>query len=117
MFTKTTVAAALISLTTLAAVPAQASDITVQIGFGGPGYGWNVGHGHGNDYGYRHHRRMRDLLSPDEVRWMLRDRGYSDIRFFDNSGALYQLRAWRHGERYVLAVSARTGEILSRYAI
>lgn len=117
MFAKTTIAAALISLTTLAAVPAQASDINIQIGFGGPGYGWNVGHGRGHDYGYRHHRRMRDLLSPGEVRWMLRDRGYSDIRFFDNSGALYQLRAWRHGERYVLAVSARTGEILSRYAI
>lgn len=114
MFTKTTIAAALISLTTLAAVPAQASGIDIQIGFGGSGYGWSDGYGHG----YGHHRHhMRQRLSTDEVRWMLRDSGYHQIRFFDDRGPVYQLSARKHGDMFYLVVSARTGEILSRNRI
>ena len=113
MFTKTTIAAALISLTTLAAVPAQASDVTVEIGFGAPEYGWSDGYG--DDYGqghYRHH--MRHRLSADEVRWMLSDSGYHQIRFVGHHGPIYQVSARRHGDMFYLVVSARTGEILSR---
>ena len=80
MITKTTIAAALISLTTLAAVPAQASDINIRIGFGSSGYGWSDGHGHG--HGQYYHRMRR--LSTDEVRWMLRNHGYHHINVFDN---------------------------------
>ena len=109
MFAKTTIAAALISLSTLAAVPAQASDVNIQIGFGG-GPGWSdYGHGHGRGHDMRRHR-----LSSEEVRWILRDRGYHHIRFFDNRGPVYQLRARKHGDMFFLVVSARTGEILSR---
>ena len=50
-------------------------------------------------------------LSTDEVRWMLRDDGYRDIRFFDDHGPVYRLTARKHGGDYFLAVSARAGEI------
>jgi len=113
MFIKTTIAAALISLTTLAAVPAQASDINVQIGLGSGGYGWNDGYGHG----YGHHRHRMHHISVDEVRWMLRDRGYHHIDFIGNGGRVYHLSARKYGERFFLVVSARTGEILSRNRI
>jgi Spy/CpxP family protein refolding chaperone len=103
---KTTLAAALISLSTLASVPAQASDISIQIGFGG-GPGWSD-NGHG-------HQMRRQRLSTDEVRWILRDHGYRQIRFFDNRGPVYQLRARKHGDTFFLVVSARSGEILSRH--
>src|SRR4051812_37039372 len=107
MIAKTTIAAALISLGTLAAVPAQANGISVEIGFGGPGWG-------GYEYG-SHHRSHR--LSTDEIRWMLRDSGYRHVRFLDDHGPVYQLRARRHGDTYFLVVNARTGEILSRNRI
>jgi hypothetical protein len=116
MLTKTTIAAALISLTTLAAVPAQASDINVQIGFGAPDYGWSDGYGHGHGHRHGHHHRMH-RISTDEVRWMLRDSGYHHIRFFDDRGPVYQLSARKHGDMFYLVVSARTGEILSRNRI
>jgi hypothetical protein len=105
MIAKTSIAAALISLSMLAAVPAQASDVNIQIGFGG-GPGWSD-RGHG-------HQMRRHRLSSEEVRWILRDRGYHQIRFFDKRGPVYQLRARKHGDTFFLVVSARTGEILSR---
>jgi|1185.fasta_scaffold623646_1 hypothetical protein len=114
MFTRTTIAAALISLTTLAAVPAQASHLNVEIGIGAPDHGWNGGHGHRYVHG-DYHRMHR--LSTEEVRWMLRDSGYRQIRFLDDHGSVYQLRARRHDDAFFLAVSARTGEILSRNRI
>ena len=113
MFTKTTIAAALISLTTLAAVPAQASDITVEIGYGAPDHGWSDGYGDG--YGHHHHRTH--LFSADEVRWMLSDSGYRQIRFVGHHGPIYEVRARKQGDMFYLVVSARTGEILSRNRI
>jgi hypothetical protein len=118
MFSKTTIAAGLIALTSLAAVPADASSLTVEFGgnfgygqgYGGPGNEWN--NSDHRDRGYRHHR-----LSHEEIRWILRDRGYHRIRFFDDSGRVYQVRARKHGETYFLVVSARSGEILSRNRI
>lgn len=108
MITKTTIAAALIALTSFAAVPAKA--ITVEFGFGGPGMGWSDGY---HDRG----ERFRQRLSKQEIRWILRDRGYRNIRFFDDSGPVYQLRARKRGESYFLVVSARSGEILQRNRI
>lgn len=112
MISKTTIAAGLIALTSLTAVPAQAGGISVEFGFGGPGYGWDGGSGYGHGYG----RHMRQRLSADEVRWMLRDRGYRQIRFFDQ-GRVYQLRARKNGATYYMVVSSFTGEILSRNRI
>jgi len=113
MISKTTIAAGLIALTSLAAVPANASSLTVE--FGNPGYG--MGYGWDNDRGERGYRHMRHRLSREEIRWILRDRGYRNIRFFDDGGRVYQLRARKRGETYFLVVSARSGEILSRNRI
>ena len=114
MISRTTIAAGLIALTSLAAVPANASSLTVEFGnFGyGGGYGWSDQH-----RGERGHRQMRHRLSQQEVRGILRDRGYRNIRFFDDRGPAYQLRARKRGETYFLVVSARSGEILSRNRI
>lgn len=106
MITKTTIAAGLIALSTLAAVPAQAGGFSIEVG---PGFGWSDG-----GYG---HRQWRQRLSPQEIRWILRDRGYRNIRFFDDNGPVYQLRARKYGDTFYLVVSARTGEILSRNRI
>lgn len=119
MISKKTIAAGLIALTSLAAVPASASSLTVQ--FGNPGYGMGYG-GPGNewnDYDRRDRgdRQMRHRLSREEVRWILRDRGYRNIRFFDDRGRVYEVRARKRGETYFLVISARSGEILSRNRI
>jgi hypothetical protein len=110
MITKT-LAAGLIALGALSAVPANASGITVQFG-NGPGWGYHDGDGyrggHDNRRDWRHGR-----LSTDQVRFMLRQNGYRAIRFFDDRGPVYQLRASKRGRDYFLVVSARTGEILS----
>jgi hypothetical protein len=112
MFSKTAVAAALISLATLAAVPAQAGGISVEIGYGGSGYGWSGNNHRGYGHQQRHYR-----LSTDEVRWILRNSGYRQIRFVDGHGPVYQLRAKKRGYTYFLVVSARNGEVLSRNRI
>jgi hypothetical protein len=107
MITKT-IAAGFIALTTLSAVPADAASFNFQFG-PGPSY-------HGNQGGYGHNWQHQ-RVSTDQVRWMLRRDGYRGIRFFDDRGAVYQLRASKHGRDYFLVVSARSGEILSRQRI
>lgn len=111
---KTTIAAALISLTALAAAPAQASDVSVRIGFGSPGYGWSDNYRHGDEY-RPHHRVHR--VSQNEVRWMLRGMGYRYINFYDGREGVYRLSAWKNGALYFLAVSSRSGAILARNLI
>lgn len=99
MNAKTTIAAALVALSTLAAAPASAGGITVEFG-GGP---------HWED----HLRR----LSPQEVRWLLRDRDYRQIRFIDRHGPTYQLTARKGGRDYFVVVSAWSGQIVHRHRI
>ncbi len=112
MLTKT-IAAGLVALTTLSAVPANAASFSIEFG-GGRGWGHHDSYGYGNDYG---HRRESRRLSTDEVRFMLRNDGYYAIRFFDDHGPIYQLRASKRGRDFVLVVNARSGEILSRQRI
>ena len=115
MNTKTTIAAALIALTSLTAVPAKA--LTVDFNISGPNQGWsNPNHGW-SDRNWGHGDRFRHRLSQQEVRWILRERGYRNIRFFDDHGPVYQLRARKHGDTFFLVVSKRSGEILSRNRI
>ncbi len=113
MIATKTIAAGIIAVASLAAVPANASGLTVQFGFDGPGWGGN--HGHHGHHGHRNDFHSR--LSADQIRWMLRGDGYRRIRFFDDHGPVYQLRASRHGRDYFLVVSARDGQILSRERI
>jgi hypothetical protein len=110
MFSKKTIAAGLIAVTTLAAVPANANGITVQFGFGNPGFGWNPGHRHGAPI-------WQHRLSPREVRSILRRHGYRAIRFLDARGPVYQVSARRFGHTVFLVVSARNGDILSRHRV
>jgi hypothetical protein len=114
MITKT-IAAGLIAVSTLAAVPANAAGFNFQFGHG-PSWGYYGGHDSHYRQGYDSHYRQ-DRLSPDEVQRMLRRDGYWVVRFYDAHGPVYQLRARKHGDEYVLVVSARTGEILSRHRV
>ncbi len=109
MITKT-IAAGFVALTTLSAVPANAANFSFNFG-PGPAY-----HGYHGGYGYHDHWR-RDRVSTDQVRFMLRRDGYYGIRFVDDRGAVYQLRASRHGRDFFLVVSARDGQVLSRQRI
>jgi hypothetical protein len=118
MIAKSTVAAGLISLAALAA-PAEAASLTVtpagvhvQVGAVGPvhDYGYRPGY----PYGYGRY----DLLTPQEVRQVLRHRGYRDINYVDRDGAVYQVRATDYrGRRVGLVVSARSGAIITAYRI
>ncbi len=111
MITTKTIAAGLVALTTLSAVPANAASFSIQFG-GGRNWGHHDSYGH--NYGRRHESRR---LSTDEVRFMLRNDGYYRIRFFDDHGPVYQLRASKHGRDFFMVVNARSGEVLSRQRI
>ena len=108
MFSKKTLAAALIAATTLTAVPASADSLNFHFGFGNSGSGW-----HGNP-GWQHHDRR---VSPQEVRHILRNQGYRQIDFLDRSGRTYEVRARKNGRTFYIVVSARSGEIISRNRI
>lgn len=111
MTLKTAIAAAFISLSTLAAVPsAQASDINVKIGFGAPGYGWG-------GYHQQHKPYWHQTLSPQQVRWIMQSRGYRNISYFDRRGAVYQMRATHGGKKFFVVVSAHNGRVLDRTRI
>jgi hypothetical protein len=107
MFSRKTIAAALVAATTLTAVPANANGFSIELGFG-PGSGWQGNHGW-------HQQQQR--LSPQEVRRILRHRGYRHIDFVDRNGPTYEVRASRRGRDFYLVVSARSGDILARYRI
>ena len=113
---KSTIAAALFSLSALLAVPAQATSLTIDGGSGWSGAAWHGSDGERRRHG-SHHRRYQNKLSSDEVRMILRYSGYRHIRFHDGDGPIYQVSARKRGEIYFLIVSARTGEILSRNRI
>jgi hypothetical protein len=114
-----TIAAGLIALTSFAAVPANAASFSIEIGQPGYGSGYgNQGYRWGDyDQRDRGDRHGRHRLSREEVRWILRDRGYNRIRFLDDRGRVYEVRARKRGETYHLVVSARSGEVLSRNRI
>ena len=114
-----TIAAGIVALTALTAVPASAASLEIQYG-GGPSWGYQGGHdsyrGDRGRGGYGNHWR-HNRLSTEEIRWMLRSDGYHAIRFFDDRGPVYQLRASKRGRDYFLVVSARSGEVISRQRI
>ena len=119
MLSKNLIAAGLIAATTLTAVPANAGGFSFHLGHGGPSFGWSYGT---PGYGWvhrdrRHHWGHHRRLSPREVRWSLRDRGYRQIRFVDRRGPVYHVRAKKRHRTFALVISARTGEILSRHRI
>lgn len=113
MIAKKTLAAAVIALGALAAVPASAGSLTIQFGHGHPGYGWSApGHGWGPGHGW--HAQRHRMVSAQDVRRILSRDGYRNIRHLDRRGSVYQARASKNGRNYVIVVSARNGQILSR---
>jgi hypothetical protein len=106
MFSKT-IAAGVIALTALTAIPANAGGLTIDFGYGaGPGWSGNGGHGWHNE-----------RLAPREVRRILRHKGYHQIRFADRRGSTYEVTARRNGRDFYMVVSAWSGDILSRHRI
>lgn len=116
MNVKKTIAAGVIAVAGLvAAIPAQAGGVSVHIGIGAPAYGHYYG-------GYPDHRwghgGWERTLSPQQVRRILRDKGFRQIQYLDRRGTIYQVRAVNHrGHRVALVVSARNGAILNRHRI
>lgn len=108
MTVKTAIAAAVISLTALVAVPAHATDVNVKIGFGAPGYGWG---------GYSYQPSWQSTLSPQQVRWILKTRGYQNISYFDRRGSVYMVRATQFGRPYFLVINAHNGRVMERNRI
>ena len=106
MFSKT-IAAGIVALTALTAVPAQAGGLTIDFGYG-QGPGWSDR----RDHGWHNER-----LSPREVRRVLRHKGYREIEFVDRRGSTYEVTARRNGRSFYMVVSASSGDILSRHRI
>jgi hypothetical protein len=115
-----TVAAGLIAVATLLAVPAASASVPhgqvrVLVDTAAEPDGWYVGGGW--DPGGWNDKRQ-PFLEASEIRRILRDRGFRDIRNLDRRGAIYQVRAvGGHHEQVGLVVSARSGAILARYPI
>jgi hypothetical protein len=106
MFSKT-IAAGVIALTALTAIPAQAGGVGFSFGYGNnPGWSGDGGHGW-------HNQR----LAPREVRRVLRHKGYHRIDFVDRRGSTYEVTARRNGRTFYMVVSAWSGDILSRHRI
>ena len=114
MITKT-IAAGLVALTTLSAVPANASGINIE--FGGPGSATMTTATATIATTATAATTGAAACRPTRSAFMLRRDGYRNIRFFDDRGPVYQLRASKHGRDFFLVVSARSGEILSRQRI
>jgi hypothetical protein len=114
MIFKKTLAAATLALGALIAVPANAGGLTVEFGFGGDGYGWGQG-APGWHQGPPAWHVAR--LSPQEVRRILRYKGYRNINFIDRRGPTYEATAFRNGKRYYVVVSSRSGDIVERHRI
>jgi hypothetical protein len=103
-----TLAAGLVALATLTAVPAQAGGHGSGFGYGYSAPGWNGGGGHG---------WQNARLSGPEIRSIMRHHGYRQIEFVDRRGPTYELTARKQGRSYYIVVSAWTGEILARHRI
>jgi hypothetical protein len=98
----------------------------IYLNFGPDCYGYGCGYGYGylgphrhyaNPY-YLHPRRYDPYrsvvrISCGEARSILRSRGYRNIATRDCKGSSYSFRATRRGKVYIVAVSSRTGAIIS----
>jgi hypothetical protein len=118
MFARKTVAAGLVALSALVAVPASAATLGVDFTQRGPVVIFKDGRGYDHDRRYDHGRWDRDrhqarYLSANEVRRILRSRGYRNIDYVDRNGSIYRARAIDYRGRMVaLTISARNGVIL-----
>jgi hypothetical protein len=101
-------AGALALATVLGTMPTQAQSgdgFSLQFQFGEPRYG---------SRDWDRPARYERTLTPQQVRRILRSRGYEDIRFVDRRGDIYRARAERNGRDFRLVVNAFNGRILDR---
>lgn len=104
MFLKYTMAAGLVALSMIAAVPANAFEkpsgsATIQLV---------------QDYGSEHEWGERRSLSPRALRRALRHQGYRNIEILDRGRRTVTVQAENYrGRDYILRVSARSGAVIS----
>lgn len=112
MFTKKTIAAAILALGALtAAAPANAGGVTVQ--FGGGYYGDHHGRPGWHQGRPDWHHDHRDRVTQRDVRRILYRNGFDDIRWIDRQGRVFVARAEdRRGRDVRVVVSARSGAII-----
>jgi len=67
---------------------------------------------------YRRPDRRDAMLSPPEVRRILRANGFRQIQYLDRRGRIYQVQATdQRGQRVGLVVSDRSGTVLTSYRL
>jgi hypothetical protein len=111
-----------VAVTMMAAVLVAASaeaKTKIHLGIGTPGYYYDPYYDppayYDDDYSYGYvtsYRRYR--ISCGEAKEMLRDRGYYRVRTRDCEGRSYSFLATKRGVPFIVRVSARSGEIISR---
>ncbi len=129
MFKSTMIAAAAVAASVFAFQPGEAkagSNVQFHIGVGVPYHGYSYGYAAPAPYydqrtHYRHYapapRPYYRRMSCNDIRYMLRDRGFHHIAIADCRGRRYGFKASRHGKRYYISVSARTGRVLGKFRI
>ena len=112
-FKTTIIAAGALIAASAAAVPsAQAHSVGFGLQFGTPDVSI---HFRTPNRGPRWHRQV---LSPPEIRRVLRRHGFRQIRFLDRRAPVYVVRAVAYnGRAYKVRVSAYNGRIIARYAL
>ena len=103
------IAAGLVSMAMLgAAAPANAGEVSISIGVTQSGHGYTPGRV------YVDHRNYRRVLSPRDIRRILRREGFRHIDFIDTEGRTYTAYAENYrGRPVIVRVSARSGEVIS----
>ena len=81
-------------------------------------YGYNYAYPY-NSYGYGYYKRPRVgyRVTCRDARRMLQRNGYRDVNSRDCGGSTYGFTAWKNGRAYRIAVSARSGTVVSRRRI
>ena len=97
---RSTVVALALGGAAITAVPAQAAPPSIDFHFGFGGGGISIGGG-------------RFCLSDRQVRFFLRNQGYTNVRFFDRRGRVVGVRAERRGRTYLVWVDTCRARIVS----
>lgn len=120
MIAKSLIAAAAVAISVagFSATSANAGKWDVDINLY-PDYGYGVGYGIGAGYPiydepiYHHRPHHVVRVSCEEGAWSVRSAGFRKVRVNECDGRSYTYTGKRHGERFLIKVSSRSGEIIS----
>jgi hypothetical protein len=106
MMIRSIAAACAVAASLFAYTPAQADvDFDIGVGFGfGPGWGYDPGYYYGDVDYYG--------ISCGEGRRIVRHAGFRRVRTLDCRGRTFAYSGWRHGDRYIVRLSRRSGRIV-----